>query len=775
MAFNYNIIIDQYASVTKTQDTYVYQALNDALSAWSRFLNGNGTLNVHVSVTGLGGSSNAGGAYIAAAKPTRYATPVAGVPEPAVVEASSAYALRTGSHMAGSDIEVTFNSAFLPVVGKIQTIDLVAVFEHELMHGFGITGYRSAPGPVTGSRQSQWDKLVVGDDQLFFTGSAAMALYGGRVPVTTGFGGGSDYYHVGATGDSTDPEVLRNDLIYPTARIGASIGALDAAILEDIGLQLSSAGYTLVDPHPSTTFYVLAGPGVVSDAQVGGVTQPGQPVTIMSGGTVLGIVTASATGDWVYRPPNPADGVMALTVAIPNVAVAASLTLNLDATTPVRAAYQQILGRDADPASLTLSRETLLKGGAVTTLRGTLATSVEGSRAIYTIFQDAVGRAVTSGEMPRVQQALVDGASLANLRTVLATSGEAGTAVRAMWQAVVGRAATPAEVPAATQFIANGSSIATLRAVLAGSTEAANAVAALFTATVGRAALAGETAGVQAALAGNASLASLRGVLASSAEAGTAITALFQATVGRAPTAAELPAVRQAIANGASLPSLRGVLAASTEGGGAIRGVYQTVLGRAPTADELPAVQANIGAGGSLASVRAALAGSTGAVDAISAAVQSALGRQANAIEVAAGQSELASGISLATVQAQVAQLAGSAPPRPAATAVPITPQNLGAGGPSFVYGLLNNDALVAGQPRTVSAATSGATSQATIQGFNPATDFFQIETQHAASFSSLVLSAPGGTSTLITTGGGSILLADVIPAAVTPANFRFV
>ena len=776
MAFNYNITIDEYSAVTRTQDTYVYQALNDALSAWSRFLNGNGTLNVHVSISGLGGASTSGGTYIAFAGPrtNTLAAPGASQAVPPVFETSGAYALRTGQHLASSDIEVTFNAAFLPVTGKTQSIDLVGVFEHELMHGFGIVGFRTAPGPVTAAKQTRWDQLVVGNDQMYFTGVAAESVYGGPVPVTTGLGSGSNYYHVGAEGNSTDPASLRNDLIYPIANYGESIGALDVAILSDIGVPLSAAGYALMNPHPSISFSTLAGSGTVSDPQVGGITQPGQPVTIMSGGAVLGIVVADAAGAWAFRPVGLADGTMPLTVALPNVPVAASLTLTLDATTPVRAAYQQVLGREVDAAALPASRQFLLGGATTANLRGLLATSVEGSTAIYTIFQDAVGCAVTAGELPRVQQALVGGASLANLRTVLATSEEAGTAVRTMWQAVVGRAATPAEVPAATGFIANGSSVATLRAVLAASTEAANAVAALFTATVGRAVLARETTGVQAALAGNASLDSLRGVLAGSGEAGTAITAMFRDTVGRAPTPAELPAVRQAIAGGASLSSLRGVLATSTEGGGAIRAVYQAVLGRTPVAGELPAVQANIAAGGSLASVRAALAVSTGVTDAVNAAFQSALGRQANAVEIAADQSELASGLSLATVQAQVAQLAGGTLPLPSSNAVPITPQTLGSGGPALVYGLLNNDALIAGQARTVSATTSGASSQAIVQGFNPATDFFQIETRHAASFAALGLSAPGGTSTLITTGGGSILLPDVTLAALTPANFRF-
>ena len=124
------------------------------------------------------------------------------------------------------------------------------------MHGFGLVGYRNSAAPVTGPLETKWDRLVVGTNQLYFTGPEAIYIYGGYVPVTTGLGAGSNYYHVGAAGNASDPAVLRHDLMYPIDGPGRSIGALDIAILGDIGVPLSAESYALVNPRPSPNLVI---------------------------------------------------------------------------------------------------------------------------------------------------------------------------------------------------------------------------------------------------------------------------------------------------------------------------------------------------------------------------------------------------------------------------------------------------------------------------------------------------------------------------------------
>ena len=779
MAFAYDITLFDPLAAFDPQDDYVKQAMDTALSAWSQYLGGLGTLHVQLIIKSLGASGTAGLTTIAQAAPATGI--VSGIAPDGhnLMLTSGAYELQRGTHLASYDINVSFNSALLPTVATTQSYDLVTVFEHELMHGLGVAGYRTSAGPVFGAYETKWDSLTVGNGALVFTGAAADYVYGGFVPVTTGLGPGSNYYHVGAFGGPDDPAVLRNDLIYPIAGASRSISALDVAILEDIGVPLSLAGYALIDPNPTTTFAVLSGQGTVSDPLVGGVTQPGEYVTILSDDTVLGSTTASAAGTWSFHASALADGTSQVVASLPGAAGAATtaLTLTLDATTPVLAAYQDVLGRVADSGGLAGGRRTLVTGTTAATLRAVLATSVEGSTAIYNLFLAAVGRAVTSAELPAVQRTLAGGASLAGLRSVLASSSEAGNAVRALWQDVTGRAVTASEAPAAASAIANGASIAGLRAILAASAEAGTAVTALFMGAVGRAATATEAAAVPKALAGTASLASLRGVLADSTEGGTAISALFQSALGRAPTGAELPAVRQALAAGATLSSLRGVLATSTEFGTALSAAYQSTLGRAPTLPEAQAAQANIASGSALSSLRATLVGSAEAASTIGAAIQLAAGRPANAVEVAADLSELASGYALASVKGQIGQLAGGLPPGTfGVTQVAITPQTIAGPGPNLVYGLLNNDALIASQPRTVLTNSIGDPGVAHITGFDIRSDILQIQSQQSTGFSRLNISALNSGTTLVGVGnGGFIFLDGVAPTALTPANFRFV
>ena len=734
MAFNYSVsLFDPAATLDGAQDAFLTQALDNALNVWGQYLGkGSSILKVQLNIEDLGSSNLYGLIALAGAAPTSL-TPAnsSGLRLPAAVAA-----LQGGAHIASSDITIDFNSRLLPSLATQTSYNPVSLFEHELMHGFGFSGFENAfypVSPITG--ETPFDSLsarTISTD--VFTGAAAEYVYGGPVPLTTGLTAGSNYYHVGATGTAADPASLRADMIYPISMPGQSITALDVAMLEDVGIPLSAAGYALIDPNPTTSIGSLAAAqGVtVTDPVIGGVTQPGEQVTILSGSTVLGSTNANSSGAWAFRATSLPDGPVTLTASLPgaNGAVLASYALTVDTLDPLRTAFLDVVGRGVDAASLPALRANLLAGGSVTTLRDILATSVEGSMALYNLWVAVVGRAITTRELPVAQQAVGNGASLASLRGVLSTSAEAAGKITALFSDTVGRAPTAAELPA-----------------------------------------------VERALAGGSSLAGLRAVLSTSAEEGTAVTALFTGVLGRAPTAAELPAVQKAIGNGASLGSLRAVLSTSREEGSAITAAYQSVLGRTPSPTEIQAVEAGVASGTTLAAVKASLVNSAEAANDVTGAFQAALGRPANLVEIAADRSELQSGISLAVVKAQVAQLAGGPAPQPAgAPTIAITPATLGGAGPSLVYGLLNNDALIAGAAETVTDQFGGASGEAVIAGFNPAVDVFQIESKQAASFAQLTLTRLDATDTVVSVPGGATFLLQGTPqAALTAANFHFV
>ena len=212
MGFAASVSFSDPTEASDPQDVFVQQALNDALAAWSQYINGVGTLDVHLNVTPLG-SAESGFYTIADASPTTYVQVGTSPGGLGIYESSAANELQTGAHAAASDITIDFNSQLLTQLTSVQSDDIVQVFEHELMHGFGVIGFRDASGQLS-SAESVFDSEssldAAGDS---FTGPAATYFYGGTVPLTTQLGAGSNYYHVGATGTAADPAVLQDNLI----------------------------------------------------------------------------------------------------------------------------------------------------------------------------------------------------------------------------------------------------------------------------------------------------------------------------------------------------------------------------------------------------------------------------------------------------------------------------------------------------------------------------------------------------------------------------------
>ena len=703
MAFTYSTSVADPNAAKDTQDSIVKQALNDALTTWGQYLGTGGNLEVQLNISDLG-KPNAGGLIeLAEGAPTQETDTGVAPDGHVLAQSDAAAALRNGTHVAASDITITFNSELLSsLTSETAPYNLVTLFEHELAHGFAFDGTRTSSGVLNTLYESPFDSHTTASSAGdFFTGAAAEYVYGGPVPLTTGLGSGSNYYHVGAAGTASDPARLRADLLYPIAMPGQGITALDLAILEDSGIPLAAGGYALIDPNPTTTISSLASiPGAtVTDPLISGMTQPGEVVTIRSGSTVLGSVTANGSGAWSFLPTGLADGTVTLTASLEGASspVQATITLTVNSTAELQQAFLDILGHGTDAGTLASLRAGLLTGGSIAALRSTLATSVECSTDLYNIWLAVVGRPISPGELASNQALLVNGASLAGLRSALAGSGEAAAAVTAIFQAVVGRglvageqqveanalsagaslaglrtalansaeaaaritgvftdtlgrAPTASELPAAGQALANGATLAGMRGTLAASAESTAAVAGVFQAVVGRGLAAGEQKLAASLLAGGVTLAGLRASLATSAEAGGKVIALFIGVVGRAPTAAELPAVAQALANGASLTSLQGVLANSAEAAAAVNAIFQAVVGRGTSAAEQPVALNGLASGVTLASLRTLLSTSAEAAAKVTTMFNDTVGRAPLASELPAVERALAGTASLASL-----------------------------------------------------------------------------------------------------------------------------
>ena len=559
MGFSESVSFSDPTVASDPQDGVVQQAMNEALVNWSQYISGVGTLIVQLNVAPLGAGVVADGGPTSAQATGQVSN------GNQLVTLSSATELTTGGHLAASDIIVDFNSSYLASYASAVSGTLVGIFEHELMHGFGMVGYRNDSGQLPGY-ETAFDALsqFTPSGQDFFTGANAVAAYGGPVPLTTTLPG-SDYYHLGATGTASDPAVLHNDIINP---YGSSnpISGLDVAILEDAGIPITAAGQALINAEAATAVSASSAVAAVFAAVLG---------------------RSPTTAELFGAEENLSDG-----ASLAN--IRAYLATTGEAAGAILAVSSAVLGRASTAAEVAGAEQSLASGGSLANIRAYLATTGEAAGAISAVSSAVLGRASTAAEVAGAEQSLASGGSLSGVRAYLATTGEAANAITAVFNADLGRAPLAADLPGLEQALANGATIANFRSYFAGTAESANAITATFQQTVGRAPSAADIANIQADFAAGWSVSGLRSVLATSAEEGTDITRAYQNDLGRAASPADTAASEQYIAGGGSLQALQSSLVGSAEFASDINTATQAALGRPANAVEIAADRSQV-------------------------------------------------------------------------------------------------------------------------------------------------------------------------------------
>lgn len=246
MPFAYTVTIDDPGQLAN--DATLAANLKAALSAWSVFLSGGGSVDITLDIQAASSSSELGEGG------SEVAVGIGADGARTVFQTGTANELATGADANGAtdDGGITLNSTELskiffsadPAADTVQRgkYDGLSILEHELGHIFGIDGFRDDSGALPSDSESTWDQLVlVNGRTATFTGAHAVALYGGAVPVTTTYDSGEAYYHfANSTRDQATNDLMTGTGL-PTGSI-RTISPLDVATMADIGTPLSSTG-----------------------------------------------------------------------------------------------------------------------------------------------------------------------------------------------------------------------------------------------------------------------------------------------------------------------------------------------------------------------------------------------------------------------------------------------------------------------------------------------------------------------------------------------------
>ncbi len=353
----------------------------------------------------------------------------------------------------------------------------------------------------------------------------------------------------------------------------------------------------------------------------------------------------------------------------------------------------------------------------------------------------------------------------------------------AIYPAILGRPIDPSGLQSYQALLDSGVSFAAVETSIAESVESETDIGRIYAADLGRWVDQASLVSWVGYLANGGTQAAVQISVAYSPEASAAINASYQASLGRAATSADIAGWQQNFANGSSLTVLHGELASSAEASQAVNSVYVNDLDRAASPAELSTQLQVLSAGGTIAALNnAALSSTEFAADIAADYAKSGApaGKIPTPVEIAADASELRSGIPLTTVQAQIQEIGGGPPPQTIQYTT-ISPQTISGPAPSFVYGLLSNDALIAQAPESVAVIQNAATNGIAIDfinGFNPLTDVIQVQSKEAPNFAAIqsTLQPFGATGTYLQLGSGhQVTLTNVTPQQLTAADFRFV
>ena len=274
MSFTFQVVVSDPSNTGGAADAILAADMNAALGVYAQYLSGKGTLVVQLDISGTATGRESGG-------PTASANAGTAPGGLTLLESSAKYELTTGQHVSGttSDITVTVDPSYMKLLDLSGPLSATAavpynaynpaqVFLHELTHGFGMTGWYSQAGVLSGSYESVFDSFLQknANGTASFTGPNAEAAYGGPVPITTA-STTQNYYHLGnamsdlyqSPATVSDPltlDLMNGIVFYYDYNYG--ISNIDLGILKDLGYNVTG-GLQAPTAQAVSTQYVALG------------------------------------------------------------------------------------------------------------------------------------------------------------------------------------------------------------------------------------------------------------------------------------------------------------------------------------------------------------------------------------------------------------------------------------------------------------------------------------------------------------------------------------
>jgi Domain of unknown function (DUF4114) len=249
----FNTTFDDPAGTYSRFYTDIRSHVAAAGAIWSKYIAGNGSLEVTIKFSAGTGSIVSGRSL----QPVDLRTN--GLLN--VQEQGAATEIRTGIDPNGAtpDIELNFNPENLinelwfdpDPIARVASVpsnktDAVSAIMHEFGHAIGFNGWKDdTTGALPANYESTFDEKTSFDGtNFFFTGTQSTALYGSAVPLTFG-----NITHLGNSaprpGSTLNPDLMNVGL---RRGIRTDISALDLAILADVGVSIVNSPAVTTPP-----------------------------------------------------------------------------------------------------------------------------------------------------------------------------------------------------------------------------------------------------------------------------------------------------------------------------------------------------------------------------------------------------------------------------------------------------------------------------------------------------------------------------------------------